>query len=83
MAVDPFVAPNVGPAAKSADGLTPTVPVLVPMPAGRCNVSWTTLQPNGEDGATGSFSFEVLSSPTQAAPCASRAGSTPGATTAA
>jgi copper transport protein len=63
---DPFVAPNVGAATKSGDGLTLTVPILVPMPAGRCNVSWTTLQPNGEDGATGSFSFEVLSSPTPA-----------------
>ena len=48
------------PTVKSADGQTLTVPILVPMPAGTCNVSWTTLQPNGEDGARGPFSFEVL-----------------------
>jgi copper transport protein len=84
---NPFVAPNVGDTTKSADGRTLTVPVLVPMPIGRCNVSWTTLQPNGEDGATGSFSFEVLSS-TTAAPgdttgaSTAATGSTPSATTA-
>ena len=61
---DPFGPPNVGPTVKSADGRTLTVPILVPMPAGSCNVSWTTLQPNGEDGARGSFSFEVLASST-------------------
>lgn len=74
---NPFVFPNVGPTTKSADGRTLTVPILVPMPAGRCNVSWTTLQPNGEDGASDSFSFEVLSSPTPAPGATTPGSSTP------
>ncbi len=74
---DPFVAPNVGDTVRSADGQTLTVPILVPMPAVGCNVSWTTLQPNGEDGASGSFSFEVLSSPTPAPGDSTPDGSTP------
>ena len=61
---NPFVAPNVGETVRSDDGRTLTVPILVPMPAGDCNVSWTTLQPTGEDGASGVFGFTVLTSPT-------------------
>jgi len=73
---NPFGAPNVDPTVKGADGRTLTVPIRVPMPAGRCNVSWTTLQPNGGDGARGSFAFDVLNSPTP-----SPGDSTPGAST--
>ncbi len=61
---DPFVPPNTGDVVRSADGRTLTVQILVPMPASECNVTWTTLQPSGEDGAEGSFGFTVLNSPT-------------------
>jgi copper transport protein len=74
---NPFVAPNVGDTVKSADGRTLTVPILVPMPAGSCNVSWRTNQPNGEDGASGTFGFEVLSSSTPAPGDTTPDGSTP------
>ena len=61
---DPFVPPNTGAVVRSADGRTLTVPILVPMPASECNVTWSTLQPSGEDGAEGSFGFTVLNSTT-------------------
>jgi copper transport protein len=73
---DPWVEPNVGRANTSADQLTVTLAILTPMPAGECNVSWSAQQPNGDDGATGRFSFKVQTSPTQ--PQGSTPATTPG-----
>jgi copper transport protein len=78
---DPYVEPDRGPPTLSADGRIVTVEIVTPMRAGRCNVSWRTLQPSGEDGAQGEFSFEVLNSPTAAAGETVPGGSTPDATT--
>jgi copper transport protein len=77
---DPWVEPNVGRTTTSADKLTVTLAILTPMPAGECNVSWSTQQPNGDDGATGRFSFKVQTSPTP--PPGSTPTTTPGATVA-
>ena len=58
---NPFTAIE-NPPAVTDDGLTVTATLLSPTPAGTCNVSWSTTQPSGEDGDSGSFSFDVLSS---------------------
>ncbi len=73
---DPWVEPNVGRAQTSADQLTVTLAIVTPMPAGECNVSWSAQQPNGDDGATGRFSFTVQTSPTP--PPGSTPATTPG-----
>jgi copper transport protein len=77
---DPWVEPNVGRATTSPDALTVTLSIVTPMPAGECNVSWSAQQPNGDDGATGRFSFKVQTSPTP--PPGSTPSTTPGATVA-
>jgi copper transport protein len=77
---DPWVEPNVGRATTSTDALTVTLAIVTPMPAGQCNVSWSAQQPNGDDGATGRFSFRVQTSPTP--PPGSTPSTTPGATVA-
>ncbi|MET0326666.1 MAG: CopD family protein, partial [Ilumatobacteraceae bacterium] len=59
---DPFTARSQPPT-RSDDNLTLTIDILEPMPAGTCNVSWSVSQPSGEAGATGRFTFEVLTSP--------------------
>jgi putative copper export protein/methionine-rich copper-binding protein CopC len=79
---DPFVEPDRGPTTLSADGRTVTVEIETPMRAGTCNVSWTTEQPSGEDGAQGELSFEVLASPTPAPGETVPGGTAPGDTTA-
>ena len=53
---------------RSDDNRTLTVEVLEPMPAGTCNVAWTVSEPSGEVGASGRFSFEILTSPISTTP---------------
>jgi len=61
---DPYVEPDRGAPTLSADGRVVTVEFTTPMRAGRCNVSWRTLLPNGDDGPQGELSFFVRNSPT-------------------
>lgn len=77
---DPYVEPDRGAPTLSADGRVVTVEFTTPMRAGRCNVSWRTLLPDGDDGPQGDLSFTVRNSPTPAPGETVPGGTTPSST---
>lgn len=49
----------LGPVQVGADGISLSVPIVGPLPIGRCNVTYSIPQPDGKV-ATGGFSFSIL-----------------------
>jgi putative copper export protein/methionine-rich copper-binding protein CopC len=50
----PLGAPTIGP-----DGVTLNVPVVQPLPAGDCSVSWTVSNPDATVGGSGTIAFTI------------------------